>query len=234
MSNSTEDKIKPIAIPGIHERFYKFLYPILDSYEKPKILDLGAGHGAMVRNLYKDGYDITAADLFPEYFHFNKIKCHKVDITQKLPFEDNSFDVILAVELMEHVHDHQIFFNEANRILKKGGSLLFSTPNILSLKSRVRFLFSGFYFSFIPLEHERNDGLQHISSLTVDQYKNLAVRSNFSDFNVTIDKQQRTSRWLSFLVPFIRLYCKLKSIDYDIHNRYDLLTGRVLFARLTK
>lgn len=227
------DEIKPIAIPGIHNRFYEFLDPVLKSYQNPKILDAGAGHGAMVKKLNEKGYDITAADLFPEYFKYKEVECVKVDITKPLPFDDNSFDIILAVEIMEHVHDHEVFFKEAKRVLKEGGVLLFSTPNILSLKSRIRFLFSGFYYSFQPLDHQRNDGLQHIASLTLDQYHNLAVRTDFQKFEFEVDKYQSTSKVLSFLIPFIRLYCSLKKIKYDVHNNLRLLLGRILFVKIT-
>ncbi len=232
MDNNRE--IKPIAIPGIHARLYDYLMELLPKFEQPKILDIGAGHGYLVKKLHEAGYDIMASDLFPEYFYYDKIECQQADITKILPFNDNSFDVILAVELMEHVHDHEVFFKEANRILKKDGMLLFTTPNILSLKSRMRFLYSGFYYSFGPLDHQVNDGLQHKGSLTIDQYRNLSILSGFSSFNVSIDKRQSTSMWLSFLIPIMKLYCYLKKIDYNVHNQFDYLTGRVLFAKLVK
>jgi len=234
MTNNDDKEIKPIAMPGIHDRFYNYLKNILHAYDHPRILDIGAGHGYLVKKLHEDGYEVVAGDLFPEYFRYDRVECKKVDITAKLPFDDQSFDVILAVELMEHVHDHETFFSEADRLLRKNGKLIFTTPNILSLKSRFRFLFSGFFYSFPPLKHDINDGLQHLASLSVDQYKSLAVRYNFTDMQLTVDKHQRTSMLMIFMVPFIRLYCKIKSIPYHIHNTFDLLMGRVLFVSLKK
>lgn len=226
--------IQPIAIPGIHEKFEKFLKQVLDSYQSPKILDIGAGHGAFTKILHEKGYEVAACDMFPENFYYNEIECKKVDITTGLPYEDNTFDVLMAVEVMEHIHDHITFMKECNRILKPGGVLLFSTPNILSLKSRIRFLFSGFYYSFKPLEHERTDGLQHLSSLTIDQYRNLGLITGFKEIDFNIDKQQSTSKLLLFLVPLLKIYCKLKSIDYNIHNQTKYLTGRILFVSFRK
>lgn len=234
MTNNQEVVIKPIAIPGIHERFYDYLIPLLDSIKEPRILDIGAGHGSMVQKLFNAGYNIHAADLFPEYFQFKKVDCTKVDITEKIPFEDNSFDVIIAIELMEHVHDHNLFFKETNRMLKKNGMLLFTTPNILSLKSRMMFLLSGFFYSFNKLDHSLSDGLQHISSLTFDQYTNLALKSNYKKIELDIDKKQSTSKFLTFLIPFIRLYCASKKIPFYTHNNRKLLTGRVIFVKLMK
>ncbi len=232
--DSTTQEIKPIAIPGIHERLWGHFQRITQGFDQPKVLEIGAGHGAFTKKLYDAGYDISACDLFPEIFYFDKIECKKADITQALPYEDNSFDIVMAIEVLEHVHDHEVLFREVNRILKKGGLFLASTPNILSLKSRVRFLFSGFYYSFKPLEHERNDGLQHLASLTIDQYRNLGIRYQFPRMDVSFDKRQSTSRYLGFLVPFIWLYCKIKKIDRTVHNRWDYLTGRVLFLSFWK
>ncbi len=231
---TTDREIKPIAIPGIHEKFIDYLMQGLSDKDL-KIIDIGAGHGYTVKKLHEKGYDVAAADLFPENFYYDPVECKKADVTRELPFDDESFDVVIAVEVMEHVHDHQLFFREVYRILKPGGQFFYTTPNILSLKSRVRFLLSGFYYSFKPLKHEISDGLQHVSSLTVDQYKNLAVRAHFfNDMEVRVDKKQSTSNALLFLAPFIWLYCKLKKIEYKLHNQTRLLTGRVIFIKVQK
>ena len=227
-------EIKPIAMPGIHSAFLPFLDEVLARYEAPKLLDVGAGHGAMAQRLWQQGVQVTACDLLPEYFHFDQIPCDRVDLTQTFPYPDASFDIIMAVEVMEHIHDHVSFFRETFRMLKPGGVLLFSTPNILSLKSRMRFLWTGFYSAFGPLEHERQDGLQHVASLTKDQYVNLAVISGFEVHSISFDKRQRSSRWLMFLWPIMWLVCKLKGRDFSVHNQYDLLTARVLFVEQRK
>jgi len=237
MANKQTDNaglIKPIAIPGIHDKFYKHLKSLLKEYNKPALLDIGAGHGYLTKKLYDEGYDIHACDLFPEHFYFEKVNCKKVDLTHPLPYDDKSFDIVIAVEVMEHISVHEHFFSEAYRILKNGGTLIFSTPNILSLKSRFRFLFSGFFYSFNPLDYNRHDGLQHTASLTIDQYKYLAIKNQFTDIKVSYDKKQNSSLWLSVFIPFIWLYCKVKKISYPVHNKHSFLWGRVLFVNLRK
>lgn len=229
-----EKIIQPIAIPGIHNRFFKLFENTAKSFNNPKILDAGAGHGALSKTIFEAGYNVEACDLFPEIFYFDKVPFKKADITSSLPYEDNTFDIIIAVEVMEHIHDHEQFFKECFRILKKGGILLLSTPNILSMKSRVRFLFTGFYYSFEPLNHQLNNGLQHVASLTVDQYRNIAIRTQFADMEVFIDKKQGTSKAYLFLLPFMWLYCKMKKVDFCAHNKHNYLTGRILFLKLLK
>jgi SAM-dependent methyltransferase len=229
-----EKEIRPITMPGIHERFHVFFRKYASEFTKPKILEIGAGHGAFTEKLYKEGYDISACDLFPELFYFKHVECKKADLTKELPYNSGSFDIIVAVEVMEHIHDHEIIFRESSRVLKENGIFLFSTPNILSLKSRVRFLFSGFFYGFKPIIHNNNDGLQHLSSLTVDQYINLGLNSEFRNYDISIDKRQTTSRLYMILLPFLWIYCRLKKIDYSVHNSNIYLTGRILFSCFRK
>ncbi len=215
-------------MPGIHKKF-------LTHFEKEsipknsKILDVGAGHGAFSKELVAKGYDVSACDLFPDFFYYKDIECKKVDVTQKFPYEDNTFDAAIAIEISEHINDHEMFFKELSRILKPGAKLFISTPNILSLKSRIRFLFSGFYYSFESLEIKNYDGLQHVASLTLNQYDYIAIKHGFQQSKIAIDKKQSTSKWLFIIfAPFLWLYTTMKGKS-KIHNARKLLLGRLLF-----
>ena len=223
------NEIKEISVPGIHKQFYKLFVKFAADFKNPKILEVGAGHGAFSKKLVENNFDVSACDLFPDLFYYDKVECKYADFSKELPYPDNSYDIITAIEVMEHVHDHLVFMKECNRVLKSGGVLAVSTPNILSLKSRLRFLFSGFYYSFGELDHYRNDGLQHLASLTVNQYENLGISTGFSKPEIHIDKKQSSSKILLVLYPLIRLYCLIKKVNYKVHNKIEHLTGRKLF-----
>ena len=223
-------EIKPITMPGTHQRFLEFFKKQQEPVSQ-KVLDMGAGHGAFSQRLYDMGYDVHACDLFPEIFEFDKVSCTKVDITKPFPYPDNTFDMIIAIEVSEHIADHEIFFSESSRILKPGGTLYITTPNILSMKSRIRFLFTGFFLAFNPLQLNNYDGLQHVASLTLDQYNYIAVKNNFQTAQLEIDRKQSTSKWvLFFLFPLVWLYPRVKKIDRK-HNHPKLLLGRLLFLK---
>ncbi len=227
-------EIKPITMPGVHSRVYSYLKRHISPKKHKKVLDIGAGHGAMSKRLYEEGFSVSACDYDPKNFYLENVECKWADITNKLPYEDNSFHVVLLVEVMEHIHDHLTLFQECFRVLKKDGIVFFSTPNILSLKSRIRFLFTGFFYAFYPLDQNRNDGRQHVSSLTVEQYSHLSRISGFRNIEVTIDKKQKSSLWWSGLVPFIWAWCHIKGIPYRLHNKNEFLMGRLLFFKLDK
>ena len=222
------EEIQPIAMPGTHQNFLKY-FKNFQHDKSLKILDIGAGHGAFSKRLYDMGYDVSACDLFPEIFKFDMIECKKADITRELPFPDNSFDIAIAVEVSEHINDHERFFKEISRILKPKGQLYLSTPNILSLKSRIHYLFRGFFYSFGKLDMENRDGLQHVSSLTLDQYNYIALKNGLGTAEYDIDKNQKSSTWLFiFLYPYMWINSKLKKLP-KFHNNHKLLLGRLLF-----
>ncbi|MEL7532213.1 MAG: class I SAM-dependent methyltransferase [Bacteroidota bacterium] len=226
------EEIKPIAMPGIHSRFLPY-FEQKEAGRKAKVLDVGAGHGAFAKTLHDKGYEVAACDLYPAYFHFKEIECTKADITDGLPYPDASFDAVIAIEVMEHISNHETFFKEAFRVLKPGGMLYISTPNILSLKSRFRFFFSGFFYTFEPLDRQNYDGLQHTSALSIDQFNYWGIKSGFETASYGIDKKQKSSRWLLIYRPFLWLFTRIKKIA-PIHNEMDLLLGRVLFLNFPK
>lgn len=228
----TENKVVPISIPGIHQAFWPWFIEKTGG-QKIKVLDCGAGHGAFTKKLVEAGYDVEACDLFPEIFYYEGVSCKKADVTDHLPYPDNTFDAIVAMEIMEHIQDHEVFFKEANRILKPGGSVYISTPNILSLKSRSRFLFTGYFYSFKPLELKNYDGLQHVASLTLDQYNYLGIKHGFKSAEISVDKRQSTSLLLLWLWPIMKLMEGVKKTS-GFHNQWDLITGRILFMRYQK
>lgn len=227
MEKPTQD-IAPLTMPGVHSQFLAFFKEKSES-KGQKILDVGAGEGALTQRLLEMGYHMQACDLSPDLFRLPDIPCDRVDITKSFPYQDQTFDLVIAVEVTEHILDHETFFHEVNRILKPGGRLYISTPNILSMKSRLRFFFRGFPFAFNPLEMDNYKGMQHVASLSLDQYNYLAIKHGFTQAEYEIDRIQSTSRILRLLhLPLMFFHQKIKGYP-STHNQKKLLLGRLLF-----
>ena len=106
-----------------------------------KVLDCPAGDGRSSYLLKKQGAQVTSTDLFPEFFEPKDIVCHEVDILKGLPFPDNHFDLAICQEGIEHFPDQLMVLREFNRVLKPGGELLITTPNISHLRAKLSYFF---------------------------------------------------------------------------------------------
>lgn len=62
------------------------------------------------------------------------------DITRGIPLPDESVDIIVAGEILEHIYNSREFVQEIRRVLKRNGYLILSCPNICSLRYRLAFL----------------------------------------------------------------------------------------------
>jgi SAM-dependent methyltransferase len=107
-----------------------------------RVLDLGCRYGALTKE-YAGGNDVVGVDVDREALAEAAklgIETRWADVDERLPFEDASFDVIVAGELLEHVRDPERLAREADRLLRPGGTFVASVPNAFRLKNRLRFL----------------------------------------------------------------------------------------------
>jgi SAM-dependent methyltransferase len=107
-----------------------------------RVLDLGCRYGALTR-AYAEGNDVVGVDVDREALAEAAklgIETRWADVEQPLPFEDESFDVVVAGELLEHVRDPERLVEDARRLLRPGGRLVGSVPNAFRLLNRLRFL----------------------------------------------------------------------------------------------
>lgn len=122
-------------------------------------LDIGSGDGSLIRRLGSH-YTLNshACDYTGELMEIDGQKVDVINLDHDaLPYADNAFDLITFTEVIEHVENHRAVLREIHRVLKPGGLLLVTTPNILNLKSRLRFLFFGFWNLFGPLHISASD-----------------------------------------------------------------------------
>lgn len=111
---------------------------------KTKVLDVASGNGLISKKLKNLGYRVICSDLTVEQLEqisFDEIEVVKLDVSEKFDFGNESFDAIIAGDIIEHLYDIELFFTECNRILKKGGYLVVTTPNLAALQDRILFLF---------------------------------------------------------------------------------------------
>lgn len=166
-----------ISAPGVHEKVVEFL----KNKKGGKLLDAPAGEGALSLSLKKMGFEIWAADLNTERFKPTNIECKAVNLNDAIPYSDLFFDYIICVEGIEHLENPHHLIREFNRVLKTGGELIVTTPNIQNLRSRIKFFLFGSYCYFGSKIDIGDKFLrEHINPLSFSEIEMVFYRNGFS------------------------------------------------------
>lgn len=175
-----------------------------------KVLDLGCRDGSLTKN-YIDGNDVTGADIDDIALSICRenlnIPTHHIDLNQPLPFDDSSFDVVTAFEIIEHLIFPELFIREIQRILKPGGVFCGSTPNVTRIKNRLQFLMGKTPF-FDDTAHLRYFSYHSLTELLKRFYSDIHItpfgghiigNKKFGILNFGISVTPKTPLWLGKL-----------------------------------
>ncbi len=110
---------------------------VLPQTEGLYLLDIGCGAGNMIHHLSKYG-KVKGIEIDPRPVKQARLRGYDVDqfdATKPLPFEDNTFDVVTAFDVIEHVDADMAALQEAYRVLKPGGYIVITVPAFMFLWS---------------------------------------------------------------------------------------------------
>ncbi len=114
-------------------RFFRSLLPEVKKLHPKTILDVGCGEGFVLNSLRKHdiGKDLIGIDYSKTAISIGKKLHPSLDLREgtiyKLPFKDNSFDLVLCLEVLEHLDDPKAALKELTRVSKK--YTILSVPN---------------------------------------------------------------------------------------------------------
>jgi SAM-dependent methyltransferase len=226
-----------------HERFYDAINEFanlpdmnLSKERKPVILDIGCFPGTLFRALSKlfpdsfkswdlHGTGLMMPDDFVKYFDEMGVHSHRVnhdpviatdetrDVPVVIPFDDNSVDVIFCLEVIEHLVLPGHLILEMKRVIRPGGHIILTTPNVLALVNRLRLLFGlvdhlhpDYYFKLL-------DWRPHFHEYTTKELKAVFESQGFK----VIKSKYQNLRWTSNMM-------KKKNISYRSFRRiFDIL-----------
>ncbi len=226
--------------PGLHEMVVKMM-----SEEKGgRLLDVPAGIGKLSSRFREMGFDVLAGDIDEKIFRADDIKFQKIDLNGKLVYPDSFFDCIICVDGIEHLENIYHLLREFGRIIKKGGTLIISTPNILSIFSRLRYFLTGYhdFFGGYYSDESRFYTL-HINPVGFPQLFLALRRAGFELLETVTNRNVISARrfpvrpllWILAFCCRIATSIKVKdSFMRKTLNSPELLMGEILILKCRK
>lgn len=138
--------------------WYQLVLEFLPPVEGKTILEIACGRGGFSRLLGSRGATVCGADFSESAIAIAKERLLRHPLpadhvayvqadAQDMPFEENSFDIVISCETIEHVPDPRAAVREMHRVCKPGGRLFLTTPNYLN--------FMGLYLIYAAVRHPR-------------------------------------------------------------------------------
>jgi SAM-dependent methyltransferase len=210
--NGVPPSAEPMAWPEIHDRVAQ----ILDPLPRGRLLDVPSGQGALSARLKNAGFHVRACDLYPELFRLPDIEVRRGDLSGTLPYANGEFDYVVCLEGLEHIENPHQAIREFARLLVPGGHLIISTPNILNVEERAKWLLYGYTSHFKPISAEhiemrrqesggKEEVTLHINPIAYTELRYILEKCGFTVVQVCKDRPKRLLWLYAPLVALIRL-----------------------------
>lgn len=195
-----------------------------------RILDVGCGIG-LLGAILREKYNTTVYGIDRSKIAVKKAKEAGVlakvsNIEKKWPFKNKGFDIVIAQQVIEHLINPDFFVEESKRVLKNGGFLIITTPNLGAWFNRILLLF-GFqpFFTEVSTE-DKTIGLTFTRFLTkvrnplghlrIFTLKALIDLLEFHHFNVVKTTGGSISYLPNFIKPVDKLFSLFPSLSSDL------------------
>lgn len=190
-----------------------------------RLLDVGAGEGYFCDLARAQGFDVEACDAQPRLFRAADVRFHAADLNEAVPLPDESFDCVVAIEVIEHVENHARFLKELLRVVRLGGTVIITTPNVVSLPSRWHFFWYGYNDAArTPLDPFQPDYfMQHINPISLPELLFHLERFGGQLVELHTNRLRRSARWLvPPLYPLLALALRRKLLRRRYADRLAL------------
>ncbi|MBW1693293.1 MAG: class I SAM-dependent methyltransferase [Deltaproteobacteria bacterium] len=178
-----------------------------------KILEIGSGGGVFIQHLLEGlrkrniDFVLDMGDIEPQQINSSNlsITCNYMDAQKEFSL-DKVYDIIIAIELIEHIENPFHFVREIGKNISQNGVVLLTSPNILSLRSRLRYLFTGCYDYFRRPYNEYWLNMGHVNPINPVQLVFILRKNGFSIEKITSNTTTMTSVLMSPIIPFLGLF----------------------------
>ncbi len=197
---------RAIAAKGTHEAVIELLR------QEPgvrRVLDIPCGEGALAERLLQLGCEVVLADVV-DRVQLNGTRFVRADMNERLPLGTGELDAVVCVDGIEHIERPYDFVKECARVLRDSGVLILSTPNVSSLRSRWRWLWTGFHNGRkTPLDETNPNPLHHINMLELPKLRYMLHRDGFRIAKIATNRCKAVAYAFAPLVPLSWLMTRL-------------------------
>lgn len=165
------------------------------------IMDIPCGKGAFSRRMADKGFEVLAADCSgdPE---LPGVRYVEANMDQPLPLGDSELNAVACIDGIEHIERQFDFIRECRRVIRPGGCIVISTPNISSLRSRARWLATGFHNKGkIPLDETNPNPMHHINLVSLAELRYLLHTNGFEITEIATNRIKGMNRLYAGLLP---------------------------------
>jgi SAM-dependent methyltransferase len=206
------EDLKKYSSEGVHEK----VLGCLGGLPRGFVLDVPSGQGVISKELEELGYKVFLGDIARQNILYKNGRCVQIDMEKPFPFKEKTFDYGVCVEGIEHIENPFGLVREFARVIKNGGYLIITTPNVMTIKSRLRFLFYSYldyfrYFGPPPLEERhkiKEYEHQHLNPVFYGEMKFVLEKYGFKIEKVETNRMVR--KW-NIIFPLIKWLIKYKT-----------------------
>ena len=178
---------------------------------RPRILDVGCGTGANLKTLFEFG-EAEGVDISPDALQFCRergLNHVKLGAAEELPYEDGTFDLVTALDVVEHLDDDVGGLREMRRVLRPGGRALIFVP------------------TFMWLWGLQDEVSNHRRRYTLPELRRAMVEAGF-------EVERTTYANITFLPPvfLVRVLMRITGMKTDSEARINIPLFNPLFARI--
>ena len=196
----------------------------LPGFPRLRVLDLSCGRGEILADLQAAGCTVRGTHFREDDYEIKSGKesfltpdipvDRHVDLMRRLPYDDASYDVVVLSEVVEHLPTWTPVVREAGRVLRGGGVLVLSTPNIQRLHSRWHFFWTGTHKLIRERVgwHLKPDELYayHITPVDFPLLHTVLFQSGLRVRALRFTRFKPEHAWLFLLYPFVWLSTRME------------------------